>query len=366
MIGLRECKLFANLPPGDLLALERIAQQRRYSTGQIIFQEGDAGDGLYLVLDGNVQIRAKVAGDECRALSHLAAGDFFGEMALMDNEPRSASALSETEAVVAFLPRSELVPLFERSASLVLNLNRQFSLRLREFNHRYLEEVLQAERLALIGRFARSIVHDFKNPLAIIALAAELVGSAASAPEVRGLAQRRIQSQVDRLSNMINELLEFARGEETGNVLAPIEYASFVNPLIEDIRQEIALKAVSLHLPQPPPKLKLLLDPRRLTHVFYNLVHNAVDAMPHGGQIRIDFRVEGREITTEFHDQGTGIDPAIAQRLFQPFATCGKAHGTGLGLSICRRIIEDHSGKIQARNAPEGGAVFWFTLPIPA
>lgn len=363
---LRDCKLFGNLPPGDLRALERIAQSRRYRAGQIVFEEGDAGDGLYLVLDGLVQIRAKVAGDEQRSLSQLGAGDFFGEMALMDNEPRSATALSESDSVVAFLPRTELVPLLETSASLVLSLNRQFSLRLREFNRRYLEEVLQAERLALVGRFARSIVHDFKNPLAIIALAAELVGSNSTTPEMRALAQRRIQNQVERLSNMINELLEFARGDETGNVLAPVDYAAFLNPLIEEIRQETALRSVVIHLPDPPPNLRLLLDPRRLTHVFYNLIHNAVDAMPQGGQVQIRFRVEGRQVTTEIQDTGPGIDPAIAKRLFHPFATHGKTHGTGLGLSICRRIIEDHSGKIQAYNAPEGGAVFWFSLPIPA
>jgi signal transduction histidine kinase len=365
MIGLRECKLFANLPPGDLQALERIAQKRHYHPGQIIFQEGDAGDGLFLILEGEVQIRAKVSGDEQRSLSELNAGDFFGEMALMDREPRSATALSETEVTVAFLPRQELVPWLESSASLVLSLNRQFSLRMREFNRRYLEEVLQAERLALVGRFARSIVHDFKNPLAIIGVAAELVGSGAATPEIRRIAQHRIQSQVERLSNMINELLEFSRGDESGKVLAPVDYGTFLNPLLEDIRQEAALKSVVLDVPQPPPRVRLLMDPRRLTHVFYNLIHNAVDAMPQGGRVQIRFRLEPREVITEIHDAGPGIDPAIADRLFQPFATHGKTNGTGLGLSICRRIIEDHSGTIQARNAPEGGAVFWFSLPIP-
>jgi signal transduction histidine kinase len=68
---------------------------------------------------------------------------------------------------------------------------------------------------------------------------------------------------------------------------------------------------------------------------------------------------------TEFHDTGKGIPPQMLDRLFQPFATYGKANGTGLGLSICKKIVQDHKGTVYARNAPEGGAVFGFTLPLP-
>jgi signal transduction histidine kinase len=365
MIGLKQCKLFLDLPERDYQALERIAQTRNYAPGQILFQEGEEGDGLYLILHGQVLIQVKVTPEEQRVLSQLGTGDFFGEMALMDNGPRSATACACSEVTIAFLPRIEVIPIMQTSPNLALSLNRHFSLRLREFNRRYLEEMLQAERLSLIGRFARSIVHDFKNPLAIISLAAELGSTPNATPQMRHVAQSRIQKQVDRLSNMINELLEFSRGAVANNILAPTDYAAFVMPLLDEINAEISSKSVTLSIPALPPAIKLLIDPRRLTHVFYNLVHNAVDAMPQGGQIIIRFRRETKELITEIQDTGPGIDPAIADRLFEPFATHGKAHGTGLGLSICRRIIEDHCGRIRAANAPDHGAIFSVFLPIP-
>ena len=86
--------------------------------------------------------------------------------------------------------------------------------------------------------------------------------------------------------------------------------------------------------------------------------------MPDGGEIFIRFYCDENEIVTEIEDTGPGIAPEIAGQLFQPFATHGKAHGTGLGLSICKKIVEDHHGRIWARNQPGHGAIFCFALPL--
>jgi len=99
--------------------------------------------------------------------------------------------------------------------------------------------------------------------------------------------------------------------------------------------------------------------------VFENLIHNATDAMTEGGKIKLRVLPKAAEVVTEIEDAGLGIAPEIADRLFEAFATYGKANGTGLGLSICKRIIDDHHGWISARNEPGRGAVFSFGLPLP-
>jgi signal transduction histidine kinase len=268
----------------------------------------------------------------------------------------------ETQAY--FIGREEMLRVLEGSPQLAVRLVREFSLRLRDFNHRYTEEVLQAERLALVGRFARSIVHDFKNPLNIIGISAEMAALAEATPEQRESARNRIRKQVDRMSNMINELMEFTRGSTSTTVLARADFAEFVRPLLEEIRQEVGAKRVTVELASDPPAVRLLMDPRRLAHVFFNIVNNACDAMPEGGRVIVRFASNDQEVVTEIEDTGPGIAREMASRLFQPFATHGKAQGTGLGLSICRRIIEDHHGQIRACNAESGGARFTFSLPL--
>jgi signal transduction histidine kinase len=85
--------------------------------------------------------------------------------------------------------------------------------------------------------------------------------------------------------------------------------------------------------------------------------------MSSGGAVKLQFNWNGQEIVTELQDSGKGIAPQVMDRLFQAFATFGKSNGTGLGLSICKKIVQDHKGKIYARNVPNGGALFGFTLP---
>jgi len=112
------------------------------------------------------------------------------------------------------------------------------------------------------------------------------------------------------------------------------------------------------------PSTALPIDPKRVRRVFHNLIQNAIDAMPGGGKVSVRFIRDKNELITEIEDTGSGIAPEIAGTLFEAFATFGKEHGTGLGLSICKKIIEDHGGRIWARNEPGHGAIFAFALPV--
>src|SRR4030095_11187933 len=152
--------------------------------------------------------------------------------------------------------------------------------------------------------------------------------------------------------DMINELLEFTRGPTAAMVLAKSDFTKFVRQLIDEIRPELAAKSVVIELENEPPAVALLMNPKRLAHVFYNIVNNACDAMPDGGTIKLRFAQTDKELITEIEDTGRGVAAEIEPRLFEAFATYGKAQGTGLGLSICKRIVEDHLGKIGFRSEP--------------
>jgi signal transduction histidine kinase len=356
---------FIGLLAAELRDLKRTAQKHSFRAGQIIFKQGDVGDGVYLVEEGCVEISAMINDEQNRVLSHLGPSTFFGEMAVLDGQPRSATARAHGDTIVSFIPREEMLRALGQSPELLASLVREFSLRMRQFDQRFIEEVLQAERLSLVGSFAQSIVHDFKSPLNIIGFAAELAADEGATAGHRIEAKMQISRQVDRLTNMINELLEFTRGSSRELTLELTNYREFVEEFLKQIRPEAAERSVKIECENPPPALPLALDRGRLLHVFYNIVNNAIDAMPGGGRITLRFFVKDREVVTELEDSGPGLAPEIESRIFQPFTTHGKTHGSGLGLSICKRIIEDHRGHIHARNEAGRGAVFSFALPQP-
>ena len=364
MVTLESSKLFSQLPAGQLRRLREVTREFSFQDGQPIFTEGDPGDGVYVVKSGRVQISAVVAAGQRRVFSRLPPGEVFGEMTVLDHAPRSACASAEGDTSVYFVPRAEMVAMLQTSPELSMTLVQEISGRLREFNRLYLREVLQAERMALVGRFASSIVHDLKNPLTIIGMAAEQACAEGSTAATRQIAQDRIGKQIERITHLVNDILEFTRGTEHTLVFAETNYAEFITAICRDLRHEIACKAVALEFAAAPPARKLMLHPARLARVFYNLVHNAVDAMPDGGTVTLRFQTAGATLVTEVADTGRGIAPEIWERLFEPFTTFGKPRGTGLGLSISKRIVEEHRGTLTARNQPGGGAVFVITLPL--
>ncbi len=357
-------KRFASLLSEELPELEREGQIRKFRAGDVIFSAGDPGDGFYIVKTGQVEIVATAENNESRLLAAIGPGDFFGEMAVVDSEPRSATARALVETTAFYFSQEQLLQLLERRPRLALDLVREFSNRMRALNQKYLDDVIQAERLAIVGRFAGTIVHDFKNPLQVIGLAAEFACSEHTPPAMRAKAQGRITVQIERMSNMLQELIEFTKPTGQRPRLNAVSFPRYMNPLAEELRTEIAERGVTMEVVNQPPVVEVRIQPQRLSRLFYNLLNNAVDEMQGGGKIFLRFALEPGAVRVEIEDTGRGIAPEIAESLFQPFATHGKAHGTGLGLTICKRIVEDHGGKIWVRSEPGKGATFLFTLPL--
>jgi signal transduction histidine kinase len=364
VVGLESIALFRNLGRDELQVLRLITQEKRFPAGSEIFREDDPGDGVYFVKDGLVEISSIVGGGKRHIFSQLGPGEIFGEMAVIEHRPRSATATAVKDSEVYFIPRGEMFSLIQGSPTLAFGLLQQISHRLREFNRLHLREVVEAESLAVIGRFAQSIVHDLKNPLSIIGISSEIFDMPSVSPEVRAKAQVRIKKQIERINDMVSDILIFTQRSQTEMEFRPADYRAFVLELIGDLQIEAELKQANVELQNEPPAALVAFDPRRLSRIFYNLVHNATDVMLNGGKIFLRFQRDEKEIVTEIEDTGPGVAPEIADKLFQPFATHGKSHGTGLGLSICKKILEDHKGRIWVRSEVGHGAIFCFALPL--
>ena len=364
MVALESVNLFRSLAPDELQNLCAIAQERRFAAGTEVFREGDPGDGVYVVKDGLVEISALVGADVRRAFSQFGPGEIFGEMAVVEQQPHPATATALKDTTAYFIPREEMRALLRRSPAFAFNVLQDVSRRLLEFDRIRLREVVETERLAVIGNFARTIIHDLKTPLTIIGLSAEMAGAPSATPEKRLKIQEQIRKQIGRINDMVGDVLECTGGTPAETELKPAGYSEFVTALLPELQAEAATKSAAIEVQNEPPACNIILDARRLRRVFFNLLRNAMGMMPGGGKIFLRFHANDEEIVTEIEDTGNGIAPELLDTLFQPFAPRGQLRGGGLGLSICKNIIEEHRGRIWTRSEPGRGAIFCFALPL--
>ena len=368
MVPLAESRLARHLSEPVRALLLAGVERRVLRTGERIFEEGGAGDGLYVLEAGAVEIAARSVPGRQHRLAVMDPGEYFGEMAVFDGGARSASAIALEESVLQFVPTPLLQELLEQSPSLAAALVRDSSLRMRDFNRRFLQELLKAERLSLVERLARTIVHDFRNPLNVIGIAADLAAEPSATLESRRSARDRVRRQVEVLNRMMQELLDFTRGMTPSAVLPRVDYADFAREVVFELEPEASRRGIRVDAelgPLASGAVLVRMDALRMQRVFNNLFQNAFDAI--GGVkdpvVRIRFELDDKELVTEVSDNGPGIPAEVLPHVFQPFVTFGKAHGTGLGLAICDRIVAEHGGKMSAVNRPGSGACFRFGLP---
>jgi signal transduction histidine kinase len=368
MTRLEDSRFCRHLPEECIATVSEQGVPRSFPEGSMLFREGDVGDGLYIILHGSVDITAKSAPDREHVLSRMEAGDYFGEMAIFDGGTRSASASARTDVHAVFLPAGLLLELLAKAPRLATSLVRDASLRMRDFNRRFLRESLRAERLAMLERLARTIVHDFRNPLNVIGIAADMAAEPTATAADRRSSRDRIRYQVEVLNRMMQELMDFTRGMGPNVVLARVNYRDFLREVLIELSAESQRRGVDVEVTGHLPSVELRIDPPRLSRVFTNLTQNAFDALSgkKEGKLSLSVRQEGEMVVTEILDNGPGIPTEHLPMLFEPFFTAGKAHGTGLGLAICERIIREHGGRIWAESNPGVGAAFRFELPIAA
>jgi signal transduction histidine kinase len=226
--------------------------------------------------------------------------------------------------------------------------------------NRLRDKEAEAERLATVGRMVSGIIHDLKNPISSIMGFIELIGMDKTSPENRKKFCKIILREIESLTNMTLEILNFAKGES--NLLLRRYYlADIVSDIVDLIRRELESKNIELKL-DLNYKSNMLVDESKMKRVFYNIVRNAIEAMPDGGVFAISSYRADPYVIIEFSDTGCGIPEEIRDRLFESFVTKGKERGTGLGLAMVKRIIDEHNGEIEVESEVGKGTTFRIKL----
>ena len=222
------------------------------------------------------------------------------------------------------------------------------------------EELIRHERMSTITRLSTSLVHDLRNPLAAIYGGAEMLVDSDLPPDQ----SRRLASSIYRASRRIHELLQdlgnFSRGKNES--LEICRLLDVVNAACDVVATTADNQNVQIVV-SVPEDIELSLGRARIEQVFINLMTNALEAMPHGGELRIRAKFENENVLIEIDDTGAGVPVQAKIALFQPFVSVGKKNGLGLGLALSRQTVLDHGGDLWLEDKSAPGTLFRMRLP---
>ena len=234
-----------------------------------------------------------------------------------------------------------------------------------------LHDLTQLRRLETVRRdFISNVSHELRTPLASMkALAETLQEGALDDPPAARRFVLRMETEIDNLTQLVNELLELSR-VESGRVslsFQRIQPCNLLNPAYERMYLQAERAGLDLSVDCQPELPAVFADSPRITQVLINLIHNAIKFTPPGGKIQLSARKDSEFIIFSVTDTGVGIPKNDLARIFERFYKADRARtggGTGLGLSIARHTIESHSGQIWAEGEEGEGSAIYFSLPL--
>jgi len=231
----------------------------------------------------------------------------------------------------------------------------------------------RSEKLAAIGQLAAGVAHEIGTPLNVISGSAEYVMMDIESDNPRVEELKAIVSEVGRISDLVKRLMAFARQEEPK--VESVDVAELIESVLVLLRRQMEKQNIVLVTDLPDHLPHILGDRDQLQQVFLNLIMNAWQAMPEGGQIKISCMVQengtdsdqsmAKHLNLQISDTGSGISRDHMQHIFEPFFTTKDVgDGTGLGLAITHRIIEDHNSQIIVDSEEGQGSTFEIRFPL--
>ncbi|TAF03907.1 MAG: cyclic nucleotide-binding protein [Oscillatoriales cyanobacterium] len=347
--------------PEQAAHLCKIAILENFAQETLVFEEGEPADFLYLVLEGEVKFSKRIDNNKHQTVALAKPDDFFGELGVLDGQPRSARALAIAGSNLAKISRTELIDTlhFSKGTS-VLQIFSFIVQNLRDTTDQYVNQFVHKQKMVLVGEMVSTIIHDFKSPFTGIKLSSEMLKEIHPDEETQEWCDL-IQLQVQRMLGMAEEVLEFSRGNS-------VLHKKSIN-LIQTLHQfeklnRVYFEAAKVELVVRVTEVIVLADENKILRVLQNLVGNAVEAFGgRGGRVEITVTESEEWAEISIYDNGPGIPRAIKEKLFEPFVTYGKRTGTGLGTAIAKSMIDAHKGEITYESEDDKGTTFYIRLP---
>lgn len=386
---------FNGVDEDELEQLAALTELRVYPSGHVLCREGAYEDVFYILAEGGAAI-SKAMGDEEgeRVLRMAGPGDLIGEMALIQNAPRSATVRATSECTVLELDKGDFETMLARSPRMALDIIRITLNRLRENDQRMIEDLQRTNKvLRQLDRnkteFIDVAAHELRTPITVLKGYANLLNASPDVNEHPALAEvaKGIQNGADRIHTVVNTMLDVTRmdNNELTLRLAPILLKQVILEVVSGLQKAASDRSIELVSIVEGDTPLVQGDPTMIHKAVYHLAVNAIKYTPDGGRVVISASpaqlggAHGALIAVR--DTGIGLDREHHDLIFEKFYQAGKAiihssgttsfkgGGAGLGLSIVRGVARAHGGKcwVESEGHDETrfpGCSFFLFLPV--
>ncbi len=387
---------FSRLQEDELRAIAELTEIRTYPPGHVLCQEGEVGDIFYIIASGSIVITQKISAEEGeRVLRVGGKGDMVGEMALIQNVPRSATVRTTSECAVLEMEKEDFETILRQSPSLAIEIIGVTLDRMRENDQMAIEHLQQTNKvLRQLDRnkleFIQVAAHELRTPLTVMKGYVDVLHAFPSVKDNAALEEvlLGISKGADRMHGVVNLMLDVTRFDSEIATIrpAPVLIKQIIADVVRDFEAAATERQITITTSYAEDTPTIQADPDMIFKAIYHLIINAIKYTPNGGKVEVSTRPvmlgaarPGVEIAVK--DSGIGLDAEHHELIFEKFYQVGsvdihssgktmfKGGGPGLGLAIVSGVTRIHGGKVWVESAGHDeehypGSTFYLQLPL--
>ena len=366
---------FPGISPTEVSELISCSKLMNYPAGTILCHENALENTFYLILEGRVEVTKVINATETRMLKTLGSGDFFGEMALIHNAPRTATVKTLTPLIALEIDKNSFDRVLKNSSSVSLAMVHEISRRLRENDTMAIDDLrVRATELAEAYQklaeqemarkeFITNVSHQLRTPLmaagGYLAMLKKGAIPAEKVPDVMATVTRN----VEQIASLVNDMLFVQEMEMILEQFKPVDLLELTKQVIRGYEERRKPRNITLTIGSELNLPLVAGDRQSLERALTALVDNSIKYSNENGLVEVKLFSKNGQVAVEVKDHGIGILPEIMPHIFDRFYHVDKTgdklyEGLGLGLAIARQVIDQHKGRIEVVSAPGEGSTF--------
>jgi len=374
-------KVFPGLTDSWIQYIVSSLQARSFQAGAIIFEEGEPADSFYIIESGHVEVSKRFEGNAPRILVRQGPGEFFGELALVQENPRAATVTAIEDTTLLEISKADFIQYLSHNPSMAVSIMRTMATRLRDNDQRAINDLRRknqeleqayAELKREVQRrsdFLTVVSHELRTPLTSMKGYTHLLKSGMLKGADLDRAADTLARNFDLIVRLVNNILFLQEIELIVPQMEMVNLEAIVRSIVEQLAPRAKESSLRLLTEIEAGLPRLRGDEDSLTHAIGALLDNAIKFSPDGGDIYVRVRREGPHAAIAVSDPGVGIAPEAIGHIFDRLHILDSTGehlfgGLGLGLPLVRAVVQHHAGAIQVESVLGRGSTFTIQLPF--